>query len=135
MLPSRLTRGSVSEDLRRCFATLRTRTHSSRRSKPLKSLGVPRVIVGGGTNLIVSDEGFDGVVLRYTGSRITRDGMVLHAEAGAILQNVVDRSISLGLRGLETMTGIPGYLGGAIYGNAGAYGHSIQELVEEVRIS
>lgn len=100
-----------------------------------KALGLPRVVVGGGTNLVVSDDGFDGVVLRYSGSRIAREGMLLHVEAGAVLQDVVNRSIALGLRGLETMTGIPGYLGGAIYGNAGAYGHSIQELVEEVRAS
>lgn len=99
-----------------------------------KALAVPHVVVGGGTNLIVADEGFDGVVLRYTGSGVARDGMVLHVEAGAVLQDVVNRSIALGLRGLETMTGIPGYVGGAIYGNAGAYGHSIQELVERVRI-
>jgi UDP-N-acetylmuramate dehydrogenase len=100
-----------------------------------KALAIPRVIVGGGTNLIVADEGFDGLVLRYIGSGIASDGMLLQVEAGAVLQDVVDRSIALGLRGLETMTGIPGYLGGAIYGNAGAYGHSIQELVKEVRIS
>ena len=61
--------------------------------------------------------------------------MVLRVEGGAILQDVVDHSIGLGLRGLETLTGIPGYLGGAIYGNAGAYGHSIEELVERVRVS
>src|SRR5207248_9835562 len=98
-------------------------------------LALPPVIIGGGTNLIVSDDGVDGVVLRYTGSRIARDGMVLRVEGGAILQDVVDHSIGLGLRGLETLTGIPGYLGGAIYGNAGAYGHSIEELVERVRVS
>jgi UDP-N-acetylmuramate dehydrogenase len=91
-----------------------------------------RVIVGGGTNLVVADAGFDGIVLRYTGSRITREGTLLRTEAGAVLQSVVDTSISLGLKGMETMTGIPGYLGGAVYGNAGAYGYSIQERVEAV---
>ena len=50
------------------------------------------------------------------------------------MQEVVDRAIVLGLQGLETMTGIPGYLGGAVYGNAGAYGRSIQELVRQVRV-
>lgn len=96
---------------------------------------LPRMVIGGGTNLIVSDAGFDGIVLRYTGSEIARDGSLLRIEAGAILQDVVDHSISLGLKGLQTMTGIPGYLGGAVYGNAGAYGHSIQELIEEVRFT
>jgi UDP-N-acetylmuramate dehydrogenase len=91
-----------------------------------------RMIIGGGTNLVVSDAGFDGVVLRYTGAAIEQKGTTLRAEAGAVLQDVVDRSIALGLKGLETMTGIPGSLGGAVYGNAGAYGHSIQELVTAV---
>ncbi|MBV9156841.1 MAG: UDP-N-acetylmuramate dehydrogenase [Acidobacteriaceae bacterium] len=102
--------------------------------KALRELALPHVIIGGGTNLVVSDAGFDGVVLRYTGSRISRDGALLRIAAGAVLQDVVDFSIAHGLKGLETMTGIPGYLGGAIYGNAGAYGHSIQELIAGVRI-
>ncbi len=94
----------------------------------------PRIIIGGGTNLVVSDAGFRGVALRFTASRVHRNGSLLEAGAGAVLQDVVDRSISLGLEGLQTMTGIPGYLGGAVYGNAGAYGHSIQEIVRQVRI-
>ncbi len=98
----------------------------------VKRLALPRVVIGGGTNLIVSDAGFDGVALRYSGSRIDREGMVLRIEAGAVLQDVVDSSIELGLQGIQTMTGIPGYLGGAIYGNAGAYGQSIQQIVERV---
>jgi UDP-N-acetylmuramate dehydrogenase len=93
---------------------------------------LPRMVIGGGTNLIVSDAGFDGVVLRYTGAKIARDGSLLRVDAGAVLQDVVDHSIGLGLEGLQTMTGIPGYIGGAVYGNAGAYGRSIQELIEEV---
>jgi UDP-N-acetylmuramate dehydrogenase len=101
----------------------------------VKSLSLPPVVIGGGTNLIVSDAGLDAVLLRYTGSDIARDGMRLRVQAGAILQDVVDHSIGLGFKGLETMTGIPGYLGGAIYGNAGAYGHSIEELVESVYIT
>lgn len=100
-----------------------------------KSLALPRVILGGGTNLVVSDAGFDGVVLRFTGANISRDGEVLRAESGAVLQDVVDASIDFGLEGLETMTGIPGNLGGAIYGNAGAYGHSIQEIVTTVQVT
>jgi len=89
-----------------------------------------RMIMGGGTNLVVSDSGFQGVILRYTGARIERNDMRLRVESGTVLQDVVDASIRFGLKGLETMTGIPGLVGGALYGNAGAYGRSIQELVE-----
>lgn len=95
--------------------------------------GCPHALIGGGTNLIVSDEGFPGVVLRYTANRIEANGNVATVEAGALLQELVDFSIGRGLKGLETMTGIPGWVGGAIYGNAGAYGHSIQERIEWVR--
>lgn len=98
-----------------------------------RSLKLPSVIIGGGTNLVVSDQGFAGVVLRYTGSAISRNGEYLTVESGAVLQDVVDFAIAAGLGGLETMTGIPGWVGGAVYGNAGAYGHSIQEIVEGVR--
>ena len=94
-----------------------------------------RVVIGGGTNLVVADKGFDGIVLRYTGNEIRRDGTVLRAQAGAILQDVVDASIAHGLKGMQTMTGIPGYLGGAVYGNAGAYGRSIHEMAEGVRFT
>jgi UDP-N-acetylmuramate dehydrogenase len=95
--------------------------------------GWPRVVIGGGTNLIVDDAGFPGAVLRYTASGIQFDGNFVRVEAGAVLQDLVDATIERGLKGLETMTGIPGWTGGAIYGNAGAYGHSIQERIAGVR--
>jgi UDP-N-acetylmuramate dehydrogenase len=90
-------------------------------------------LIGGGSNLIVADEGFPGVVLRYTARGMEVAGTEIRVEAGAVLQDLVDLSIDRGLRGLETMTGIPGWVGGAIYGNAGAYGHSIEERVGWVR--
>ena len=98
-----------------------------------QSSGASYIVIGAGTNLIVSDDGFDGIVLRLTANQISSDGPLVRAEAGAELQALVDYSIEHGLRGLETMTGIPGSVGAAIYGNAGAYGHSIDERVERVR--
>lgn len=99
----------------------------------IAELGAPHLVIGGGTNLVVADEGFAGVVLRYRGAAIQRDGMRLMAAAGAVLQDVVDASIDYAFQGMATMTGIPGYLGGAVYGNAGAYGNSMDEVVERVR--
>lgn len=93
---------------------------------------LPRVVIGGGTNLIVSDEGFDGIVLRYTAAQIKVEENLIRVDAGAVLQNLIDISIEHGLDGMHTMTGIPGSVGAALYGNAGAYGHSIEERVEEV---
>ncbi len=100
----------------------------------IRRAGIPFTLIGGGTNLIVSDDGFPGVVLRYIARGIEASGPVVRVEAGAALQSLVDFSIEHELGGLETLTGIPGWVGGAIYGNAGAYGHSIQERVESVRI-
>ena len=100
-----------------------------------ESLALPRIVLSGGTNLVVSDSGFDGVALRFTGTKLRRDADVLRVQSGALLQDVVDESIRLALQGLETMTGIPGNLGGAVYGNAGAYGHSIQEIVQTVQVT
>ncbi len=98
-----------------------------------RECGVPTVAIGGGTNLIVADGGFRGLVLRYRGDRIAASGTRVTAEAGAELQALVDFTVDRGLRGLETLAGIPGSAGAAVYGNAGAYGHSISERVASVR--
>lgn len=94
----------------------------------------PYAVLGGGSNLVVADQGYRGIVLRYRGKRIERRGELLWAESGAVLQALVDFSIDQGLEGLHTMTRIPGWVGGAVYGNAGAYGHSTMEFVERVEI-
>jgi UDP-N-acetylmuramate dehydrogenase len=91
------------------------------------------VVIGGGTNLIVSDAGFRGVVLRFVAERLMAAGDRVVSDAGAVLQDLVDFAIDRGLKGLETLAGIPGSVGAAVYGNAGAYGHSISERVYKVR--
>ena len=93
----------------------------------------PHVLIGGGTNLVVSDEGYAGTVVRYRDMRLEVNGDRILAGAGVVLQDLVDASVAAGLDGLHTMTGIPGWVGGAIHGNAGAYGHSLHEFVETVR--
>ncbi len=95
--------------------------------------GLPWVVIGGGTNLIASDEGFRGLVLRFTGARLEADGTRVMAEAGAVLQDAIDFAIGRGLGGIETLSGIPGSVGAAVYGNAGAYGQSMSAAVESVR--
>ena len=82
---------------------------------------------------MAADAGFAGTVIRYTARELEIDGSRIAVGAGVVLQNLVDASIEAGLEGLHTMTGIPGWVGGAVYGNAGAYGHSIHEFVEAVR--
>jgi UDP-N-acetylmuramate dehydrogenase len=100
----------------------------------LRTVEGPSIVLGGGTNLVVSDEGFRGTALRFSGSFIERDGNRLLASAGTDLEDVVTRAIEEGLGGIESLMRIPGWVGGAIYGNAGAYGQSIHEVVERVEI-
>lgn len=100
----------------------------------LRESRLPLITLGGGSNLIVADSGFDGIVLRFTGSSILRNDGLTVAEAGAVWQDVVDFHTGLGLTGMERMTGIPGWLGGALYGNAGAYGQTMMDFVERIRV-
>lgn len=97
-----------------------------------RSSGLPLMVIGGGTNLIVSDDGFRGIVLRYRAASLSAQANRVTADAGADLQELIDFTIARGLKGLETLSGIPGSAGAAIYGNAGAYGHSISERVVSV---
>ncbi len=99
----------------------------------VRSGSTPYAVIGGGTNLIVSDAGYQGIVLRFTARGLRSEGISVWADAGADLQDLVDYALDHGLQGIETMTGIPGSVGAAIYGNAGAYGHSIMESVFQVR--
>jgi UDP-N-acetylmuramate dehydrogenase len=94
--------------------------------------GLQTVVIGGGTNLVVSDDGFRGVVLKLSNRQVRAEARSIYVESGETLQTLVDFAVDRGLKGLETMTGIPGSVGAAIYGNAGAYGHSIQERVHSV---
>ncbi len=97
-----------------------------------RAAGVAHYVMGDGSNLIVSDQGYRGVVLRLAASKLEAQGTHIIADAGASLQELVDFAIAGGLAGLETLTGIPGSVGAGVYGNAGAYGHSISERVSSV---
>jgi UDP-N-acetylmuramate dehydrogenase len=129
---SRHTRFAIGGPAR-ILADASTKTALAAALAVVREAGWRCALIGGGSNLIVADEGFPGVVLRYTASAIRATGAEIQVESGTVLQDLVDLSIVRGLRGLETMTGIPGWVGGAIYGNAGAYGHAIEERVERVR--
>jgi UDP-N-acetylmuramate dehydrogenase len=96
--------------------------------------GVPVITLGGGSNLIVSDAGFDGIVLRFRGNALQRQDEITTVESGIVWQDLVDFHVASGLAGMEKMTGIPGWLGGALYGNAGAYGQTIMDFTESVTV-
>ena len=90
--------------------------------------GVPTRLLGQGSNILVRDEGVPGMVIRlsapaFCGIRV--EGHTLVASGGALLGRVVTTAVHRGLAGLETLIGIPGTVGGALHGNAGAHGESI----------
>jgi UDP-N-acetylmuramate dehydrogenase len=98
-----------------------------------RASGLEFMVMGGGTNLIVCDAGYRGIMLRFIARSISAAGECVTVDAGAELQELVDFTTAHGLKGLETLAGIPGSVGAAVYGNAGAYGHSISERVRVVR--
>jgi UDP-N-acetylmuramate dehydrogenase len=105
--------------------------------------GVAPTILGGGSNVLISDRGVDGLVvrIRIRGTRETarRDEandaakVVLEVGAGEELDALIDRSVLAGLAGIECLSGIPGYMGATPIQNVGAYGQEIAETVVSVR--
>ncbi len=100
----------------------------------LKPADVPVLPVGVGSNLLMRDGGFNGVVLRLTGSlaKVDVDGDLLTVGAGATDRGLAVRALEAGLSGFEFYVGIPGTIGGAISMNAGAFGGETSALVERV---
>ena len=99
-----------------------------------KKKKLPFFILGGGSNVLFSDKGYEGLVVKLQNTHYKIRNTKIVAEAGVPLQKLVIESAKKGLSGLENLAGIPGTLGGAIYQNAGAFGREIKDLVEEVEI-
>jgi UDP-N-acetylmuramate dehydrogenase len=99
---------------------------------------VPYFLLGAGTNILVSDKGIRGLVIenRARGSRfeVREEGAILWAEAGVLLKDLAEESVRRGLAGLEWAMGIPGTVGGAVVGNAGAYGGYVSDILTQVAI-
>lgn len=101
----------------------------------IKAENIPYFILGNGTNVIVSDKGIRGVVIKLTAIRkISVDGEIIVSEAGALLSAIANTALDNELTGFEFASGIPGTLGGAITMNAGAYGPEIKDVVEKVEV-
>jgi len=102
--------------------------------KLAKKFKIPFFILGGGSNILVSDRGFNGLIVKMKNTKYeVKDGLIF-CEAGAPLSSLVSMAAKNNLTGLEWAAGIPGTIGGAIYGNAGAFGSSIGEIVKEVEV-
>lgn len=96
-----------------------------------RQLGEPIFVLGGGTNILFAD-GFPGVVIQPAMRFVKKDGFLLRVGAGASISELLDYSITHSLSGLEWAGGLPGTVGGAVYGNAGCFGGEIKDAVLEV---
>ena len=99
--------------------------------------GVVVRLLGGGSNLLVRDEGVSGVVIRLSDplfSKVSIEGTRLRAGGGAMLSHVISESVKAGLAGLDTLVGIPGSIAGALKGNAGGRSGEIGDHLHSVTV-
>ena len=102
----------------------------------VKAAAMPLLVIGNGSNMIISDQGFNGVVLHINKemAKMHCDGERIIAQAGALLPAVARLAADNSLTGLEFAAGIPGSIGGAVVMNAGAYGGEMNHVLESVNI-
>lgn len=100
-----------------------------------RELGLPVFLLGGGSNLLVSDEGFRGLVVRNAVETVEFDGTAAQVGCGTDFLELIYECRDRELSGLEFAAGIPGTVGGALYGNAGCYGQDIGSLTIECTIT
>lgn len=101
-----------------------------------KEREIPFYVLGNGSNLLVSDAGFRGVIIQIYKNmdRIKAEGDAIRAQAGALLSKIAGEALRNELTGFEFASGIPGTLGGAVVMNAGAYGGEMKDVLQEVTV-
>lgn len=119
-----------------CFVRISNPDQLARLISYFKIVELPYFILGNGSNLLVGDKGYKGVVLQI-GSKMNHirvEDSRMTVGAGALLSNVAKQALESGLTGLEFASGIPGTLGGGVVMNAGAYGGEMKQVVELVKV-
>lgn len=119
------------------FAEATTAEEVQNLYKNAKTKNIPVFVIGGGSNLIVSDKGFDGLIMRIriAGFKIVSDdpsSSVIEIGAGEIWDDVVKRTVDMQLTGIESMSGIPGTAGATPVQNVGAYGQEIADVLQSL---
>jgi UDP-N-acetylmuramate dehydrogenase len=107
------------------FLAARTQDQLVRALRATTELSVPSFLLGGGSNLLVSDEGFRGLVVKNAIDDVEYEGTTARVGCGADFLTFIQLCRDRGLAGLAYAAGIPGSIGGALYGNAGCYGQDI----------
>ena len=101
-----------------------------------KEAGMPYYIIGNGSNLLVSDAGYRGVIVQIYKemNEVKVEGDLVKAQAGALLSGIAAKALGAELSGFEFASGIPGTIGGACVMNAGAYGGEMKDVLESVTV-
>ena len=116
------------------FIEVRSRENLVKLLNFLSAEGILYLILGSGSNLLISDKGFDGVVIKNHTSKFDLINNELTAESGVIFGQLTALAAREGLAGLEWAAGLPGTVGGAVRGNAGASGGEIKDVLSEIEI-
>lgn len=91
-------------------------------------------VIGGGSNLLISDKGYQGLIIKYFSTDFKIENEIIEAEAGVPLALLINKALKQGLAGLEWAIGIPGTIGGAVCNNSGAYGGEIAQSFVEAKV-
>lgn len=119
-----------------CLITLENEEQLRKVQRYLHLVEIPFFVLGNGSNVLVSDKGYKGVILQVGDrmSEVTVEGRRVIAQAGARMSQVARVAMENGLTGLEFASGIPGTVGGGVVMNAGAYGGEMKQVVETVTV-
>ena len=119
----------------RCFVRAGAEEDLIEAVRAADSSGEPLLILGGGSNLVVSDDGFDGTVIQVATKGVRREGVsgLVTVAAGEDWDAVVAWTVAAGLAGLECLSGIPGLVGATPIQNVGAYGQEVGQTITSVR--
>jgi len=118
----------------RYYVEARTPEEVTRAIAAARDAGVPWFALGGGSNTLVADAGFDGLVIQLANRGVSVDGTRVTAGAGAISAAVARAAGDAGLTGFEWAISLPGTIGGAVRGNAGCFGGEMKDVVQDVRV-
>lgn len=99
-----------------------------------QDIGIPFFIYGGGSNLLVADAGYEGVVIQLTSRNMEPLPQGLRVDAGVLTALAARKAVELGWGGFEWAVTVPGTIGGAVYGNAGCYGGEMKDVVSAVDV-
>lgn len=119
-----------------CFIRISSEEQLRKLIPYFENVGIEYFVLGKGSNLLVGDKGYSGVILQISDAcqQIEAEGNRLQVQAGAALSKVALFAMERGLEGLEFAAGIPGTVGGGVVMNAGAYGGEMKQVVESVRV-